>query len=122
MSGRLEGRTAIVTGAASGIGRAIALRFAAEGAIVVVADVTQTPREGGETTLALVEAAGGRAAFVETDVASDAQVAALIAGVTERHGRLDVMVNNAAVSTGQRLTETEEKDWDRVMSVNLKGV
>ena len=122
MTGRLEGRTAIVTGAASGIGRAIALRFAAEGAIVVLTDITQTPREGGEPTLALVEAAGGRAEFVETDVVSDAQVTALIAGVAERHGRLDVMVNNAAVSTGQRLTETEEKDWDWVMGVNLKGV
>ena len=122
MSGRLEGRTAIVTGAASGIGRAIARRFAAEGAIVVIADITQEPREGGEPTLALIEAAGGRAEFVEADVAMDAQVTALIAGVAERHGRLDVMVNNAAVSTGQRLTETEEKDWDWVMDVNLKGV
>ena len=99
MSGRLEGRTAIVTGAASGIGRAIALRFAAEGAIVVIADVTQTPREGGEATLALVEAAGGRAEFVETDVASDTQVSALIAGVAARHGRLDVMAITQTIYT-----------------------
>lgn len=122
MSGRLEGRNAIVTGASSGIGRAIALRFAEEGATVVLADVRETPREGGETTLALIQAAGGRAEFVTVDVARAGEVAALVSVTAERHGRLDIMVNNAAVSSGQRLTETEESDWDHVLDVNLKGV
>lgn len=119
---RLESKVAIVTGAASGIGRAIARRFAAEGAVVVIADVIEAPREGGTPTLEQMAEAGGRAEFVETDVASWAAVDALVSDVVARHGRLDVMVNNAAISDGKRLTETEEADWDRVIGVNLKGV
>lgn len=122
MSGRLAGLATVVTGGGSGIGRAIAVRFAAEGAAVVLADVSESPREGGEPTREIIRRAGGRAEFVETDVSRADDVAALIAGVAERHGRLDVLVNNAAISSGQRLTETEEADWDRVMGVNLKGV
>ena len=119
---KLDGRVAIVTGAASGIGRAIARRFAAEGAGVVLADIVQDPREGGETTLALIEEAGGTARFVETDVADWAAVDRMMGQTVAEFGRLDVMVNNAAISTGQRLLETGEADWDRVMDVNLKGV
>ena len=119
---RLQDRVAIVTGGASGIGRAIARRFAAEGALVVIADVTEQPREGGEPTLALIEAVGGRAVFVQADVARWDQVDALVGSTVERYGRLDVMVNNAAISDGKRLTETAEADWDRVIGVNLKGV
>ncbi len=119
---RLADKVAIVTGAASGIGRAIARRFAEEGAKVMLADLRHDPREGGRPTRDLILEAGGEAAFVEADVSDWAAVDALVAATVERFGRLDVMVNNAAISTGQRLTETSEEDWDRVMAVNLKGV
>ncbi len=120
--GQLQDRVAIVTGAASGIGRAIARRFAAEGARVVIADITQDPKEGGAPTLDLIEQDGGRADFIETDVADWDAVDALVSAVAARHGRLDVMVNNAATYSSQRLTETGGADWSRVMGVNLTGV
>ncbi|MDP6707016.1 MAG: SDR family NAD(P)-dependent oxidoreductase [Alphaproteobacteria bacterium] len=119
---RLENKVAIVTGAASGIGRAIARHFAAEGATVALADVREDPREDGETTLALIEAAGGEAWFQSTDVSDRAAVDALVEATVARHGRLDVMVNNAAVFLGKPLLETSEDEWDRVLAVNLKGV
>ncbi len=119
---RLFDRVAIVTGAASGIGRAIARRFAAEGASVVLADRRIEPREGGEPTLDLIEQAGGRAEFVATDVALWADLDRLVSHVAARYGRLDVMVNNAAISKGKRLTETTEAEWDETLAVNLKGV
>ena len=120
--GRLNERIAIVTGAASGIGRAIACRFAEEGAIVVLADVTETPREGGPPTRRLIDEAGGACLFHRADVAKSEDVELLVAETVRRFGRLDVMVNNAAISIGGRLTETSGDDWDRVMAVNLKGV
>jgi NAD(P)-dependent dehydrogenase (short-subunit alcohol dehydrogenase family) len=119
---RLEGRVAVVTGGASGIGRAIARRFAAEGATVVIGDVNETPREGGRPTHEMAAEAGHACTFQHADVSRWVDVDHLIGETVRRFGRLDVMVNNAAVSTGQRLTETGEADWDRVMGVNLKGV
>jgi NAD(P)-dependent dehydrogenase (short-subunit alcohol dehydrogenase family) len=119
---RLKNKVAIVTGAASGIGRAIARHFAAEGATVALADVREDPREDGETTLALIEAAGGEAWFQSTDVSDRAAVDALVEATVARHGRLDVMVNNAAVFLGKPLLDTSEDEWDRVLAVNLKGV
>ncbi len=121
-AGRLDGRVAIVTGAASGIGRAIACRLAGEGAAVVIADVRDTPREGGAPTRTVIGEAGGTCEFRRTDVSLWDEVERLVSGTAERFGRLDIMVNNAAVSLDQRLTETREADWDRVMAVNLKGV
>lgn len=119
---RLEGRTAIVTGGASGIGRAIARRFAAEGAHVVIADVTTAVREGGEPTHALLAREGLRAEFVATDVSDEGQAEAAIRHVAERHGRLDILVNDAAIGVGKPLLETSLAEWNRVFAVNLTGV
>ena len=119
---RLDGRVAIVTGAASGIGRAIACRFAAEGADVAIADLREAPREGGAPTQDVIGEAGGSCVFRRTDISRWDEVDGLVGDTVARFGRLDVMVNNAAVSSGQRLTEARESDWDHVMAVNLKGV
>jgi NAD(P)-dependent dehydrogenase (short-subunit alcohol dehydrogenase family) len=123
MAGRLEGKTALVTGAASGIGRAIARRFAAEGAAVVVADLREQPREGGAPTHELIVEAGGESVFVPTDVSSVADLEAAVAATRERYGRLDVMVNNAGIFPPQcDVTEVSEESYDRVVDVNLRGV
>ncbi len=120
--GLLDKKTAIVTGASSGIGRKIAQRFAEEGAVVALADVRETPIEGGEPTLALITAAGGRAFYQKTDVTKSADLDRLVAETVRRYGRLDVMVNNAMVWCGTPLTETSEEEWARVMGVNLTGM
>jgi NAD(P)-dependent dehydrogenase (short-subunit alcohol dehydrogenase family) len=111
-----------VTGAASGIGRAIARLLAAHGAVVVVADVTTEVIESGVPTVAAIAAAGGRAAFIATDVASTAQVDALVEQTVARFGRLDVLVNNACIRHARPLLDLEEADWQRVLDVNLSGV
>lgn len=119
MSDRLAGETALVTGASSGIGRAIALRFAEESAEVVVADVRRDPREGGTPTDELI----ADATFLETDVSDPAEVEAAVDQTLATYGGLDVMVNNAGVYPGNQPIETvAEADYDRVLNVNLKGV
>jgi NAD(P)-dependent dehydrogenase (short-subunit alcohol dehydrogenase family) len=118
----LAERVAIVTGAASGIGRAIALKFAAEGALVIVADMREEPIEGGEPTVTQIRDQGQRALFWPTDVSQWADVDRLVGETVRVHGRLDVMVNNAATYTGTRLTDTTEEQWNRVMGVNLTGM
>ncbi len=121
MTGRLRGRTAIVTGAASGIGRAIACHFARHGAAVIVADITTDVIEGGRPTCDIIAEEGGEGHFMRTDVSDPAAVAALIDAVAARFPRLDILVNNAVLRAGKPLLETEEADWDRVMDVSLKG-
>ena len=122
MSSLLAGKIAVVTGASSGIGRAIAIGFAAEGASVVVADVTDEPVEGGEPTLEIIARAGGAASFHKTDVGRWDEVDSLIGTTVARHGRLDVMVNNAATYSGTALLQTEPAQWEQVMRVNLTGM
>src|SRR5438309_6924954 len=118
---RLEQRVVVVTGGSSGIGRAIALRFADEGAHVVVGDVTQDPREGGETTESLL---GVRGFHLDSDVSRADDVERLVGAAVDRFGRLDVMVCNAGIAGrySKSLLETSEEDWDAIMSVNLRGV
>jgi NAD(P)-dependent dehydrogenase (short-subunit alcohol dehydrogenase family) len=122
MTRLLDGKIAVVTGASSGIGRAIAICFASEGAAVVVADVTADPIEGGETTLRLITGAGGTASFVMTDVGRWDDIDALIGQTITRHGRLDIMVNNAATYSGTALLETTQRQWEDVLRVNLTGM
>lgn len=121
MTGKLEGKVAIVTGGSSGIGRAIARLFATEGARVIVADVTEQVVEGGLPVLQAIRSDGREAGFVTCDVSLASDVDALFADTVARHGRVDILVNNAAVRAGVPLAETGEALWDRVMAVNLKG-
>jgi NAD(P)-dependent dehydrogenase (short-subunit alcohol dehydrogenase family) len=120
---RLRDKVVVVTGGASGIGRAIATLFAREGAKVVIGDVTEMPLEGGPPTREVIAAEGGTVRFRRCDVAVWQDVAALVGDAVTAFGRLDVMVNNAAIrGEGRPLLETSEADWDRVMAVNAKGV
>ncbi|GAC1338725.1 MAG: glucose 1-dehydrogenase [Acetobacteraceae bacterium] len=118
---RLDGKVAIVTGGSSGIGRAIARLFAAEGAQVIVADVTEAVVEGGEPVCAVIAAEGGRARFLACDVADPAAVERLFGQVVAAYGRVDILVNNAVVRAGKPLLDTEPALWDQVMAVNLRG-
>lgn len=122
MSSLLAGKTAVVTGASSGIGRAIAASFAAEGAVVVVADITRSPLEGGEPTVELITRTGGAASFEAVDVSRWSDIDALITKTVARQGRLDIMVNNAATYSGTALLETTPAQWEEVMSINLTGM
>jgi NAD(P)-dependent dehydrogenase (short-subunit alcohol dehydrogenase family) len=116
----MEGRAALVTGAASGIGRASALAFAREGAKVAVADVDI---EGGKETVRLIEEAGGSATFVKTDVSRSADVQDLVERTIGAFGRLDVAHNNAGILGPQAVTAAcSEEDFDRVIAINLKGI
>jgi len=122
MSSLLAGKIAVVTGASSGIGRAIAVSFANEGASVVIADITEKPAEGGETTFEIIKRAGGTVSFQKTDVGRWEDVDALIGNTVSRHGRLDVMVNDAATYSGTALLQTAPAQWEEVMRVNLTGM
>ncbi|MGZ9190178.1 MAG: SDR family NAD(P)-dependent oxidoreductase [Nitrospira sp.] len=115
---RLKQKIAIVTGSSSGIGKAIALRFAEEGAIVVVAARRLAKCE---ETVAHIQAAGGTALPLQTDIAVESQVEQLIAETVRRFQRIDILVNNAGIFGGGRLAETSTEAFDRVMSTNLRG-
>ena len=118
----LSGKTAIVTGATSGIGRAIACRFAEQGANVVIADVTTEVREGGEATAEVIRTRGGDAVFVHCDVSRWTDIDALVIDTCRRFGRLDIMVNNAAIFGDKLIIETTEEIWEQVMGINATGM
>jgi NAD(P)-dependent dehydrogenase (short-subunit alcohol dehydrogenase family) len=120
MAGSMQGKAGLVTGAASGIGRACAIRFAQEGATVVVSDL-ESARAGGEQTVRMIVAAGGVADFFPCDVSSAADHEALVNHVLARYGSLDYAHNNAGIGVHQPLHETSDEDFDRVISVNLRG-
>jgi NAD(P)-dependent dehydrogenase (short-subunit alcohol dehydrogenase family) len=120
MAELLEGKSAIITGAGSGIGRAAALVFAREGARIIVADVVE---QGGRETVEMVRARGGEAQFQLCDVARAAEVDSLIAAAVKTYGRLDCAFNNAGIGGAQRKTaDYEEEEFDRIIAVDLKGV
>lgn len=120
MSMTFSGQVALVTGGAAGIGRAVALAFAAEGLRVVVADRDAL---GGEATVAQIRQAGGHGLFVACDVTRDSEVRQLHARIVEVHGRLDYAFNNAGIEIERgRLAEGSEAEFDAIMAVNVKGV
>ena len=125
MAGILDGKTALVTGGASGIGRATAVAMSREGARVAVADRTE---ESAAATVALINAAGGQAIAIGGDVADEADVAALVARTVAAFGRLDCAFNNAGISgrsvgpAGQRTHELSRESFDGMLAINLTGV
>src|SRR5262249_2691823 len=114
-AGPLEGKVAIVTGAAMGMGEATARVFAAAGASVLVSDVNE---EAGQATVEQIEQDGGTACFCRTDVSKAADAEAMVATAVERYGRLDCAVNNAAVTPDTHpIAELDEAEWDRILAV-----
>jgi NAD(P)-dependent dehydrogenase (short-subunit alcohol dehydrogenase family) len=121
MPGQLDGKVALVTGGASGIGRATALALAREGAKLIIADMND---DGGQQTVHMITEQGGDATFVRVDVTQAREVEAMISTTVETYGRLDCAHNNAGIGSRPRvlLHELPEESWDRVLSINLKGV
>jgi L-rhamnose 1-dehydrogenase len=115
---RLEEKVAIVTGAARGIGRAIALRFVSEGARVAVVDLREVE---GQETVRLAKATGGQAMFVRTDVSDQAQVQAMVGQVVSAWKRVDILVNDAGICPFEEFLDMSQALWDQVLDVNLKG-
>ncbi len=120
----LEDRTAVVTGGASGIGRAIAIGLAEVGAAVVVGDIRQTSRVPDErpTTVEVIKDGGGQARFVEADVTEQAAVDQLMETAQTHYGSLDILVNNAGITGAGSVEELDDAQWDRIQEVNVKGV
>ncbi|NLA08211.1 MAG: SDR family oxidoreductase, partial [Parcubacteria group bacterium] len=116
---RLENKTAIVTGAGSGIGRAIAISFAKEGASVLIADINE---EGGLATVEEIKQLGGNAIFVKTDVSKKEDVQTMTKEAIKAFGKIDILVNNAGIYKTYNFHEMTESDWDLTINVNLKSI
>ena len=119
---RLEDTTVVVTGASSGLGRATAMLAAEEGASVVNADLTREPRHEERPTDEAIQAAGGEALFVETDVTDLSAVEAAMDAAIDEFGSLDTVVNNAGRAESYAITETTEENWASIVELNLTGV
>ncbi|MGL4996297.1 MAG: SDR family NAD(P)-dependent oxidoreductase, partial [Deefgea sp.] len=116
---RLKDKVAIITGSASGIGEATAIKFAAEGAKVVVCDVNQA---GVDQVVAALVAGGADAVGFVVDVTKSDTIAAMVVAVKEKYNRIDVLVNNAGITQDAQLFKMTEDQFDRVIDINLKGV
>jgi 3(or 17)beta-hydroxysteroid dehydrogenase len=119
MPGRLEGKVALISGGARGIGAATARLFAREGARVVLGDLLDPEARGVESE---INGAGGQAAFVHLDVTSEGDWTRAVAAAESRFGRLDALVNNAGIGGAGRIEDTSREEWSRVMEVNATGV
>jgi glucose 1-dehydrogenase len=119
----MSGRSAVVTGASSGIGRAISLRLAQDGFHVLLADIRRDPLTGGEPTEDVIRGQGGSAEHVPADASDPAHCERLVAAAVEATGSLDLVVNNAVLAGAHSkpLLDTEPDDWDAMMAVNLRG-
>jgi len=118
--GRLDGKVAVITGAASGMGRATAIRFAQEGAAVVVADLNS---QGGEAVISEIAVNGGRAVFQRTDVTSEVDIKSMIDRAVKEYGRLDITYNNAGVGGAiGRLEDITAADWDKTFAILTRAV
>jgi glucose 1-dehydrogenase len=116
---RLAGKVALITGSSSGIGQAIAIRLAAEGASVVIDYIGRA--QGAQDTLDFIQKSGGKAIIVQGDVTKRAETDNLIDQAYSQFGRCDILVNNAGIEKGSDFTEVSEQDYDLVLNVNLKG-
>lgn len=120
MSKRFSGKSVLVTGAGSGIGRATALAFAAEGARLVVCDVND---QGGQATARAAQELGAEAVYVRADVSKSTDCAVMVEQTLARYGRLDIAFNNAGINIGVASTaDVEESEWARLLAINLTGV
>ena len=118
--GKLDEKVALITGAGSGIGRATALLFAAEGARVAVADCVPA---GGQETVRMIKEAGGEAIFIEVDVSKAADVERMVKTTVDTYGRIDILHNNAGIQGSfTPTTDLKEEDWDTIINTNLKGI
>jgi glucose 1-dehydrogenase len=116
---RFAGKSCIITGAASGIGKATAVRFAREGGAVLIVDLNP---EHGNQAVEEIRATGGKAQFAPCDVSNSQQVQAAVKQAVSAFGKIDVLINNAALMTFQNVIDLDESTWDKVMAVNMKSV
>lgn len=115
---RLKDRVALITGAGGGIGEAIAVRFAREGAKVVINDVNP---DGASKVADTIKSAGGEAIVIKADVTNKSQVEAMVREITAKYGKLDIVVNNAGINRDAMVKKMDENQWDQVININLKG-